>query len=142
MNRPEAFDQRELSNDLNMLRHFAQGVPPLAEAASTAVLHFSLEAAQLVDALVLNPDASPRELLLLAGEARARLDAMQGEFDMALHHLACLPVRVDLSVSVPQRPAAVRVPEEVHEAEASESARMRAEGGDEIASPQGEAPAV
>lgn len=111
MSEPEPLEQRELNNDLRMLRHFSQGVPPLAEAAGSAVLHFAQEAAQVVDALALNPHASPRELLLLAGEARARLDAMQGEFDMALHHLSRLPVRVDLSAAPPARPAAVRVPE-------------------------------
>ena len=101
---------RERRADLRMFRHFAQGVPPLVEAAGAAVMHFSLEATQLVDALALNPDASPRELLLLAGEARARLEAAQGEFDMALHHLSRLPVRIDLKI-IEARPATVRVPE-------------------------------
>ena len=34
----------------------------------------------------------------MAGEARARLEAAQGEFDMALHHLSRLPVRIDLDI--------------------------------------------
>lgn len=101
----------ELQHELAMLRHFSQGVPQLAEAATSALQHFSHEATQLVDALALNPDACPAELLLMAGEARARMEAVQGEFDMALHHLSRLPVRVDVGAGEPPRPAAVRVPE-------------------------------
>ncbi len=111
MTQIETLEQRELRTDLKMLRHFATGFPPLMDTAGSAAMHFAQEAMRFVDALAFNPDASPTELLVLAGEARARLEAAQAEFDMALHHLSQLPVRVDLEAR-PARPASVRLPED------------------------------
>lgn len=105
---PVAFERAEVLSALRQLKTFAQAGPPAAEHASARLLAFSSAATRFVDAFEADPNASPAELLLAAGEAQAELEALQREFDCAMDQIERLPFKLDLHGSVeagmPQEP--------------------------------------
>lgn len=104
MTDPVLFQRAELESDLKQLKSFAQAAPPAAEHTGSAMLKFSVAAARFVEAVASDPDTSPRELLLAAGEAHARLEDLHREFDLALDHLERLPFKLDLdAMKAPER---------------------------------------
>ena len=108
MTDPDSFLRAEREADLRQLKTFALAGPPAAERAGSALLRFSVAASVFVEAWANDPDTSPRELLLAAGEAHARLEALHSDFDCAMDHLERLPFKLDLDAPVPRR----RLPED------------------------------
>ena len=93
---PVLFHRAELEADLQQLRTFAQAGPGAAERVAGALHRFAREVTHFVEALPGEPAASPRALLLAAGEAQARLEELHHVFDSAMDHLERLPVRLEL----------------------------------------------
>lgn len=108
MTDPVPFHRAELEADLRQLKSFAQAAAPAADQAGSALLRFSIAVSAFVDAVGTDPDASPRELLLAAGEANARLEALHSDFDCAMNHLERLPFKLDLGAVIPHQ----RLPED------------------------------
>ncbi len=105
---PVQFQRAEQESALRQLKTFAQSGPPAAEHAGSALLAFSLAASSFVSAFERDPDASPRELLLAAGQAHGQLEALQRVFDCAMDQLERLPFKLDLDAA----PPAERLPED------------------------------
>lgn len=105
---PVQFQRAELVSTLRQLKTFAQNGPPAAEHTGSALLAFSQAASTFIEAFERDPATSPRELLLAAGQAHSRLEALHREFDCAMDQLERLPFRLDLAAV----PARERLPED------------------------------
>lgn len=105
---PVQFQRAELESTLRQLKTFAQNGPPAAEHTGSALLAFSLAASSFVEAFERDPNTSPRELLLAAGQAHGQLEALHREFDCAMDQLERLPFKLDLDAA----PSGERLPED------------------------------
>ena len=105
---PVQFQRAELESTLRQLKTFAQNGPPAAEQAGSSLLAFSHAATAFVEAFGRDPNTSPRELLLAAGQAHGQLEALHREFDCAMDQLERLPFKLDLDAA----PSGERLPED------------------------------
>ena len=96
---PQSFQRAEVMSTLRQLKTCAQLGPPAAEHAGSALLAFSRATSLFVDAFEASPDASPREMLLAAGEAHAQLSALQRTLDLAMDQFERLPIQIHTAAS-------------------------------------------